>query len=167
MPQLENRTVITTERLILRTWSPADAEEVFAFWGEPEVMKYVEGGPAKDVESVRRGLAIGNAAYLEHGASLWAVVEKSTNRLVGACGFHQAEKPDSLELAYHFHSEVWGRGYATEAASACVEWALKSHGAGMVIAYTHPENQASERVLVKVGMSFLGMDNGEKLFVLK
>ena len=168
MQPVETTIVLTTQRLMLRTWSPADADAVFKFWGDPEVMKYVEGGLKKDVESVRRGLAIGNAAYLEHGVSLWAVVERSSGRLVGDCGFHVTEdEPHTLELAYHFHSSAWGQGFATEAASACVNWALDTGAARKIVAYTELENIASERVLLKIGMTFQGMDEVEKAFAME
>ncbi len=168
MQPIETTVILTTNRLMLRTWSPTDAEAVFEFWGDPEAMKYVDGGLKTDVESVRRGLAIGNAAYLEHGVSLWAVVERSSGRLVGDCGFHVAEdEPHTLELAYHFHPSAWGQGFATEAASACVNWALDTGAARKIVAYTEPENIASERVLLKICMTFQGMDEGEKAFAVE
>jgi len=163
---MSTTTIQTTERLLLRTWTPEDAAAVFEIWGNSEVMQWVEGGVAADVASVRQGLLNGMAVYEKHGICLWAVVEKASGEVIGDCGFHLDEKEGWLELAYHFRRSSWGKGYATEAARACINWAAKNAPDLPVVAFTHPENGASEGVLKKLGMKSQGLDQGEKYFVL-
>jgi ribosomal-protein-alanine N-acetyltransferase len=78
-------------------------------------------------------------------------VEKVSGEIVGACGFHfEAEGPE-FELAYHFKPGHWGRGFATEAAQACVLYASETLHATKVIASVKTGNAESLRVLEKVG----------------
>jgi RimJ/RimL family protein N-acetyltransferase len=96
------------------------------------------------------------------------VVEKSSRKIVGCCGFHRVES--ALELAFHFIPQVWGKGYATEAAKACLEYGFEKLDAEKIIAFVHPENIASNRVLEKTGMKSKGLseidDTMENLYEL-
>jgi len=142
--------ILETERLLLRTWQSDDAADAFAIWGDRDVMRYV-GQPLGDLRAAQRTLERAAAAQDLHGASLWAVVEKVSGEIVGACGFHfEAEGPE-FELAYHFKPGHWGRGFATEAAQACVLYASETLHATKVIAGVKTGNVASLRVLEKVG----------------
>ncbi len=139
-----------TERLILRTWESDDAADALAIWGDVEVMRYV-GQPLGHLDAARRTLERAAAAQELHGVSLWAVLEKVSGEIVGACGFHfEAEGPE-FELAYHFKPGHWGRGFATEAAGACVLYASETLRATKIIASVKTGNAASLRVLEKLG----------------
>jgi ribosomal-protein-alanine N-acetyltransferase len=155
-----------TPRLSLRTWSPDDAAEAFRIWGDPEVMRHVDDGtPQASVEATRASLGRAIRAYEQHGVCLWPVIEKHSGALIGACGFHLFEGGPDLELAYHFARQYWGRGYATEAAAACMEFGFRTLGAPRIVAATQPGNEASTRVLEKLGFRRLGLDeHGETLY---
>jgi [ribosomal protein S5]-alanine N-acetyltransferase len=153
--------VITeTERLVLRTWESDDALDAFAIWGDPEVMRYV-GAPLADLDSARRTLDRAADAQQRHGVSLWAVVEKASGEVIGACGFHFLADGPELELAYHFKQPFWGRSFATEAASACVFYATETLGATKISAGVGAGNAASRRVLEKVGFHYERLDHSE------
>jgi len=149
--------ILETERLLLRTWEPDDASAAFAIWGDSEVMRYV-GEPLADLDAARRTLYRAVEAQQRHGVCLWAVVEKASEEVVGACGFHLAGQGPELELAYHFKPLHWGRGFATEATRACVLYAREKLGATRIIAGVMPENSASRRVLEKVGFRYGRLD---------
>ena len=159
--------ITETERLLLRTWETHDAEAVFRIWGDAEAMRWVDDGKVSaDVEAVRRGLAVGQRCQEENGYCLWAVVERASGEVVGDCGFIKLDDEPGVELGYHLRRDVWGRGYATEAAGACLRYAFEKMGLPAVHAWAHPKNLASKRVLGKLGFQFVAMDEGEERFRL-
>ena len=145
--------IIETERLLLRNWGPDDVSAAFAIWGDAEVMRYV-GEPLADLEAARRTIDRAAEAQQRHGVCLWAVVEKASGEVVGASGFHIAGEGPVLELAYHFKRLHWGRGFATEAARACVSYATEVLGATRIIAAVRFGNGASRGVLEKAGFRY-------------
>jgi ribosomal-protein-alanine N-acetyltransferase len=146
--------ILETNRLMLRTWTLEDSEAALQIWGDAEVMRFV-GKPFENIEMARRALENAITAQENQGVCLWAAVEKSSGRVVGCCGFHSFE--DGLELAYHFICAVWGRGYASEAAQACLDYGFERLNAAKIVAFTHPANTASSRVLEKIGMKYKGL----------
>ena len=147
-------TIITqTKRLVLRTWTLEDAPEAYAIWGDPEVMRFV-GEPLADSAAAVRTLARADEAQRCHGVSLWAVVEKVSGNIIGACGFHVVEGHTELELAYHFKRSHWRRGFATEAVRACVLYATNTLATNKIIATVRVENHASHAVLENVGFQY-------------
>jgi ribosomal-protein-alanine N-acetyltransferase len=87
-----------------------------------------------------------------HGFSKWGVCERASGELVGDCGIQLLEDGPDVELGFHLRPSVWGRGYATEAAQACLDAAFSGLGLDEVIAIVAPGNAASVRVLEKIGM---------------
>lgn len=151
------RVVARTERLTLRTWRPDDPRDRAAglrIWGDPEVVRELGESPL-DAAGVERCLRAGRAHYEEHGVQHFAVERRDTGEVIGACGFHRGEDPDvdgsCLELVYHFARDVWGLGFATEAARACVELARREHAPVTLVAAFAPGHDASRRVLEKLG----------------
>jgi RimJ/RimL family protein N-acetyltransferase len=144
---------IETERLRLRPWEPADLDAFHALYGDPVVMRLVGGGPSRDLDHSRRRLAWMIDHQRQHGYSLWAIAERASGRIVGDCGMVliEGEGPD-VEVAYKLHREAWGRGYATEAAAASVEFAFREAGPTRVLGFTYPENADSQHVLEKIGL---------------
>lgn len=101
---------------------------------------------------------------------LWTVTERQSGAVVGHCGLlpKAVEGRDEGELNYVIAAAYWGRGYATEAACAIKYYALNSLGIARLVALIHPENTASERVALKLGMRFETetiRPNGKKLKV--
>jgi ribosomal-protein-alanine N-acetyltransferase len=93
------------------------------------------------------------AGYARHGFDLWGVELAASGELIGDCGLVRREIAgrDEIELGYHLLEEHWGRGYATEAALACVAHA-RSLGLRRVVALILPSNLASQAVARHVGM---------------
>jgi RimJ/RimL family protein N-acetyltransferase len=150
--------ILETNRLQMRTWTLEDAESTFEIWGDSEVMKFV-GKPFASVDVAQRALQNAIAAQEKYGVCLWAVVEKSSQTVIGCCGFHPYE--NGLELAYHLVPRVWGNGYATEAALACLNYGFERLNAAKIVAFTHPENVGSYRVLEKLEMKYKGIVENE------
>jgi ribosomal-protein-alanine N-acetyltransferase len=150
--------ILETPRLVLRTWTLDDAEAAFAVYSDPEVMRFLSGPPARDVEETRARLAARPIAQQErYGFCLWAVVEKATGTVIGSCGLKHLDDGPDVEVGYHLARSAWGKGYATEAAAACLRYGFERLGLRRILAVVNPANGASRRVLEKIGMRFEGM----------
>ena len=102
------------------------------------------------VEWIRRN----QARYHERGHGLLGVIRKDNHELIGDCGIvrQHVGGQDVLEVGYHFRRDQWGKGFATEAARACMRYAFEELGADKVISLIRPENTASRRVAERNGM---------------
>lgn len=144
---------LTTARLLLRPFESRDLDALAAIYGDPAVMAYVGDGTVRDRERVGLGLEKMIAMQEERGYAPWAVGERAAGALVGECGLYPLEGVGpEVELTYTFARCVWGKGYATEAGRAALDYAFTATGLARVIAVVHPENAASIRVLEKLGM---------------
>ena len=148
---------LASARLVVRPFEPErDAEPLFELWGDEEAMRFVRPASA-NVEEVRDRLQ----QILEcnrSGWGLWALDEREGGRLAGTVGlFPLAREGPEIELAYHVVPSRWGRGYATEAGVALLEAAWRETDLDHIVAIAFPENRASIRVMVKLGMTYEGL----------
>ena len=92
----------------------------------------------------------------KYGFGLWAVIEKESDEFIGDCGITMQQVEDDLfhEIGYHLRKEFRGKGYATEAARACSEFA-KSRGVKQIISYMKSDNLPSRHVAERNGMTFV------------
>ena len=116
--------------------------------------------PYKSVDEARAFLDWAIAYQTENGFCRWAVVEKSNEKIIGSCGFAR-RKREHIELGYLFAREVWGNGFASEAAQACVEYGFERLGLTKIIALTDVDHFASQRVLEKIGFRRRGIEKYE------
>jgi RimJ/RimL family protein N-acetyltransferase len=148
---------LETPRLIIRTYEPRDAEPWIAMVNDPEVTRYTPPGPPATLETFQASMARRHEMERAHGYAVWAVDAKESGTFVGQCGLYPAEqKGPEVELAYHYSPASWGKGYATEAATAVLAYALGPLGLNEVIAFVMPANVASCRVVEKAGMRLVG-----------
>jgi RimJ/RimL family protein N-acetyltransferase len=148
---------LETERLVIRPFEPErDAEPLFELWGDEDAMRFVRPASAS-VEEVRERLEQ-ILEWNRSGWGLWALDEREGRRLAGTVGlFPLAREGPEIELAYHVVPSRWGRGYATEAGVALLEAAWRETDLNHVVAIAFPENRASIRVMVKLGMTYEGL----------
>jgi RimJ/RimL family protein N-acetyltransferase len=147
---------LETERLILRRFTPNDAELLIELDGDPEVMRYLSGGPATPREVIEREVlprflrSYGRA----EGFGFWAAFEKASGEFAGWFGFNPRDggEPGEVSLGYRLRRSVWGRGYATEGARALIRKGFAQLGVRRVVATTYQDNLASRRVMEKLGM---------------
>jgi ribosomal-protein-alanine N-acetyltransferase len=142
---------LDTPRLTLRPFAPADLDAIHSIYADPEVMRWVGTGPVPGRTMTERMLDGYAAHQRAHGFSFWAVVENATNTLIGDAGLHRTAAGET-ELGYTLAKSAWGRGYATEAASAWVDAAFTQLDIDEVIALAEPPNRASLHVLEKAGL---------------
>ena len=145
---------LTTDRLLLRRSHPGDADTISTYRSDPEVHRY-QGWERTDPDGVRaeiRDMA-GRAPGQPGGWIQLSVEERSTGRLVGDVGLSPADgEPGVIKIGYTISPAFQGRGYATEAVGALVDYAFDRLGADVVRAYASADNVPSIRVAEKVGM---------------
>ncbi|QIQ01896.1 GNAT family N-acetyltransferase [Streptomyces liangshanensis] len=144
--------VLRTARLRLRPFSDTDADALFALHGNTRVMRYWDSPPWTERARADRFLASTRKAADEGTGVRVAVDRASDGAFVGWCGL-TGWNPDyrSASLGYCLDEAMWGHGYATEAARALLGWAFDTLDLNRVQAEADTRNDASARVLEKVG----------------
>lgn len=145
---------LETERLFLRPLQTTDVAALASLWTDPEITQFM-GGP-RNYDEVYKELTEDARLKPPPAFDLWVVTEKATNQIVGHCGIIDKEVDGSneFELIYVIARSAWGKGYATEIATAIKENAFKYLGLKRIIALINPMNPASARVAIKVGMQY-------------
>jgi RimJ/RimL family protein N-acetyltransferase len=149
--------VAETERLIIRRFCEFDLESLWAgIMKKPEVMYAWEAGFNK--KETRKWLNHQRARYRDDGYGYFAVTLKRGGKLIGQAGLMKSEidGEEVTEIGYIFNNTHWGKGYAVEAARACVELAFGELGLDRLYASIRPENAASVRLAEKLGMRKIG-----------
>jgi ribosomal-protein-alanine N-acetyltransferase len=145
--------ILELDRLILREFSPDDADALARILSDPETMRYY---PAPyDRAGVEQWIARNRERYKKDGVGLWAMLLKSTGDLIGDCGItrQDVEGEYLYEIGYHLRHDVWGQGLATEGAIACRDWGFQHLKADRLISLILPENVRSRRVAERSGMA--------------
>ena len=132
--------------------TPQDADALHAALGDPLSMKYYPHAFSRD--EVDRWIARAMESYAANGYGLYAMTLKSTGQVIGDCGhvLQEVDATKEIEIGYHVLRLLQGRGYATEAARACVEYGFGKLHAKKLISLIRPENTPSRRVAEKAGM---------------
>jgi RimJ/RimL family protein N-acetyltransferase len=146
---------LDTERLRLRpatmddleTWLAISRDAEEDWWGEPR----------STIDDARANLQMAVSSQERHGFSLWPVELKTTGEMIGVTGLQHLGEGPEIEVGYRFLRDHWGRGYATEAARAAIEFAFDELGLDRVVAVTLPTNRRSRRVMEKCGLTFVGV----------
>lgn len=144
-----------TDRLLLRMLHDADFEEYAAIHADPEVTRYTTRSHLDRMEAWRHLAVIAGHWHLR-GFGMWGVFEKETGRLAGRVGFHQPDGWPDFELGWTMGRAFWGKGYATEAARRCVQFAFGEMGRDHLISLIDPANVASIRVAERIGETLQG-----------
>lgn len=151
------KKIFETERLLLRELEGYDREAMFELNRDPEVVRYVGVDAMVDIAEAGHYVKVGRQRYAEDGCGRWAVVLKATNEMIGWSGLRPVEDfGGCIDLGYRYMKKHWGKGYASEAAAACLDYGFKELNMGRIDAHCMVENKASERVMQKIGMTFEG-----------
>jgi len=149
--------ILKTNRLQLRELITSDKDELKKILSDKEAMKYYPR-PFTDQE-VTNWINRNIDNYTRYGFGLWAVILKQTDTFLGDCGITMQDIDGEKlpELGYHIKKGFWNQGFATEAATACIEYAYNILKIDTIYTYTKENNYASIKVAKKAGMKFLKM----------
>jgi len=146
--------LIKTERLSLRMFEDCDFDSVLQLFNDEEVQKYLSPENRRNREQLEVTLKKMLEHWKERGFGLWCVSEKHNGKLLGYCGFQYFDQTLNVEIVFAFLKDFWAKGFATEAANACLKFGFEELWFEKVFATTHLENTSSCRVLEKIGMVF-------------
>ncbi len=130
----------------------ADLGDLYSLLSDPDVVRYVGTGQTATLAETETALISFDRHWERHGFGRWAVIEKSTGKLIGYGGLRMLI--DTPEVVYHFAKQYWGLGLATEMARASLRYGFEQHGFERIVAIAMPENKASIHVMEKIGMSY-------------
>ena len=150
---------LVTGRVRLRPFTPADDEPMFHLMSGKDVMRYFPQSRAPSREQVTRMLARQGDHWRTHGYGWWAVEARADGALMGWCGLQFLPETAETEVGYLLGRDYWGRGLATEAVGASLDWGFANLDVDAIIVITHPENKASQRVAEKIGLTFARADH--------
>jgi ribosomal-protein-alanine N-acetyltransferase len=154
-----------TPRLRLRRLRPGDEEFLASLDSDPSVMKHIHQGALSQEEALRYAqMQVEMAAFHWHWGK-WLVESREGAAVLGWVELGKLRGPDrdDLQVGYEFAPAHWGRGYATEAVRALLEYAFGTLELDRVAAIARPENVASLRVLDKLGFRQVGRRRDDAL----
>lgn len=149
------RPVAETPRLRLRRLDAGDAGFLLELLNDPEFVRFVGDRGVRSLDDARGYLARGPlASYRDHGFGLYHVGLREGGVPIGICGLLKRDALDAVDLGFALLPGFRSRGYASEAAAVVMDEARERYGLERVLAITDPANDASIRVLEKLGFRF-------------
>ena len=156
--------IIETERLFLREMMESDFDALYDVLADSDIMEHYPY--TFDEARVRNWISRNMERYQKDGFGLWAVVLKETGEMIGDCGITMQNIHGQMlpEVGYHIRADHQRKGYATEAAAACIRYAFEKHNFPAVYSYMKYTNIPSQKTAMKNGMVFIeeypAVDNG-------
>jgi RimJ/RimL family protein N-acetyltransferase len=150
---------LETERLLLRRFTESDVANLHDLDGDPEVMRFINGGKPTPRDVIREETLPRFLRAYERfeGFGVWATIERSTGEFVGWFEFYPSKDagPEEVELGYRLRRSAWGKGYAKEGSRALIRKGFTELGVQTVVAETMAVNTASRRVMEKAGLTYV------------
>ena len=147
---------LRTERLLMRGWRESDLDAWAAIAADAEVMRWVGSPEGMDREAAWYGMASYAGHWMLKGCGQWVLETLDGGELVGRAGLLFPEGWPGLELGWLVARPHWGKGYAPEAGRAAMDWTRGQLGADHLISLIADDNERSQRVAEKLGMTLEG-----------
>jgi [ribosomal protein S5]-alanine N-acetyltransferase len=148
-------TIMNTNRLSIRYLTEEDFQFIYRLLNEPSWITYIGDKGIKTEDDAKDYIQTGPLQmYKDFGFGLYLVTLKETTVPIGLCGLIKRPSLENVDLGYAFLPEYTGKGYASEAAEAVLEYAKEQLSIEKLVAITTIDNIKSEKVLLKLGFSF-------------
>jgi RimJ/RimL family protein N-acetyltransferase len=145
---------IHTGRLVLRPLQLEDAEVLHSIYQSEGVLRYFPNPNPPPLEKVQRFIDGQQAHWEKHGYGDWGILPEGGHDIIGWVGLQYLPELDETEVGFLLDRPLWGKGYATEAAIASLQFGFENFELDHMIALAHPDNLASRRVIEKCGMAY-------------
>jgi ribosomal-protein-alanine N-acetyltransferase len=153
-----NIPTLETERLILRKMIMEDQHDLFEYASDPELTKYTIWDYHKTIENSIYYLQLILEQYENNQVSNWAIVLKSSQKMIGTCGFvYWAPEHHRAEVGYALSRKYWNRGLMSEAIQELISFGFDNMDLNRIEARCNMGNIGSERIMQKSGMTFEGV----------
>ena len=150
--------VLETERLVLRRLVAEDAPFILELLNDPSWLRFIGDKGVRTLDDARAYIRNGPGdMYTRLGHGLYLTELKDGGTPIGLCGLIKRDTLENVDIGFAFLPLYRARGYAHEAASATLAYARNTLGLKRIVAITSPDNQASGRLLEKIGLRFEGM----------
>jgi len=147
--------VLETDRLVLRWLSTDDAEFILELLNDPSFLRFIGDKGVRTLADARQYILNGPVEmYVRLGHGLYLVELKEGGIPVGMCGLIKRDGLDHVDIGFAFLPQYRAQGYAYEAASAVMTYGKDVLGLKRIVAITSPDNDASGRLLEKLGLRF-------------
>ena len=149
---------ISTDRLILRRMTMKGAQDIFEYSRDPEVARHVLWTAQKHISEAKEYVRYMTKRYRDDLPSSWGIIDKESGRLVGTIGYMAfSEENASVEIGYSLARWLWGKGMATEALRAVIDYTFEAMDINRIEAQHELTNPSSGRVMEKCGMKKEGI----------
>ncbi|REE84406.1 ribosomal-protein-alanine N-acetyltransferase [Paenibacillus taihuensis] len=158
METTEFNKTLESSRLILRRITLDDAEDIFDYAVDAQVSKYTSWEQHRAIEDTHSFIHFTMQKYENNQPSDWGIIEKKTNKLIGACGWvYINENHGRAEIGYVLSRKYWNQGYMSEVVNQILGFGFGELDLNRIEARCFAENTASERVMQKTGMQYEGL----------
>jgi ribosomal-protein-alanine N-acetyltransferase len=150
---------IETPRLILRDFKAEDTEGLFRLDSDPLVHKFLGNQPIEKMEEAKQVVNFVREQYESNGIGRWATIEKESGAFIGWSGLKYIREEENghrnfYDVGYRLIPEFWGKGYATEACKASLDFGFNNFDMDKIVGTANELNLASIRVLSKCGLVY-------------
>jgi ribosomal-protein-alanine N-acetyltransferase len=150
--------LIETARLAIRHLGSGDEPFIMELLNQPSFIHNIGDRGVRTVDDASEYIRKGPAtSYEKFGFGLFHVAIKDSGVPIGICGLLKRDSLDDVDIGFAYLESYWGRGYALEAAEAVMDFGWNTVGLKRIVAITAPHNEASARLLGKLGMKFEGI----------
>ena len=148
-------TVLETERLFLRRFTPDDAEFILTLVNEPSFLRYIGDKQVRNLEDARQYILNGPvASYERNDFGLYLVELREPHTPIGMCGLIKREELPDPDIGFAFLPDFWNKGFAFEAAAVVLQDAGDRLRLQRLLAITSQDNDASIKLLQRLGFRF-------------
>lgn len=151
--------VLEGSRLRLRRMERSDAQQMLMYWGDPEVVRYMNISAFQSEDEVWEMINLLNGLAETEDAMRWGIEHKESGMLIGSCGFNmwQLSGAYRAEIGYEIGARYWGQGYMSEALRLLFTFGYQEMGLNRIEALVYPDNEASIRLLSHLGFQSEGL----------